>query len=589
MKQKYLKSLWWIIKLQWKTSRFYFAWEIFNSVVNGLRPIAQAYALAKLLSSVSIAALHQADARVVYFWLTALLLIELISQTINSFDKVARNRFQQKVDIVTNEQYFLKMYELSQEQFDDEQFNTKLDRAREGLSQIWRVLNEISWAVSALIGFVGSIVVIVVVSPVIGILIIATVIPIALIQVKQNTLREEVYKKIEPLDRVAYRSRWILTDPVNMLEVRLMNAFKDLIKFWRINITKSHDLVHENDKRLAKMDILAEMAQPIIGFGANIYFFRLLLMGTIGFDRFIFLRGMLEQASSSAVQLANSAQRLHELSISLYNFSEVFNNPPLIPNGQVAVDRPLTIEFKDVSFSYPGTDKLVLDKVSFVIAPGSKLALVGENGAGKTTLLKLLLRQYLPTEGKITVNGIDIRDVEQESYYSAISNLSQDYFIVHHLSIKDNLTLGLESEPSDDKIYQALDLVEATEFIKKLPHRLNTRLDTSFNNGTNLSGGQKQRLGVARVLLRSGDVMILDEPTSAIDAKAEFTIFNNIYKSHSGKTTLIVSHRFSTVRKADRIIVMDQGKIIEYGSHEELLEYAGLYKEMFEAQAEGYK
>jgi ATP-binding cassette subfamily B protein len=214
---------------------------------------------------------------------------------------------------------------------------------------------------------------------------------------------------------------------------------------------------------------------------------------------------------------------------------------------------------------------------------------VGENGAGKTTLIKLLLRQYLPTEGTITINGTDIRDIEQESYYTAISNLSQEFLIVQHLSIKDNLVMGLSQEPSDEEIYNTTDLVGATGFVHKLSQKLNTRLDTSFDGGTNLSGGQKQLLGVARALLRNGDVMILDEPTSAIDAKAEYIIFNNIYKSHDSKTIVIVSHRFSTVRKADKIIVMERGKITEYGTHEELLKKSGLYKEMFEAQAEGYR
>ena len=584
-----MKSLIWIIKLQWKTSRLSLAWSIFYSAFSGIRPLLSTYALAKLIAAVSATALQQADTSQVYVWLVVLLIIELANQTVTNIDRLARGRFQQKMDLETNEQFFLKMYELSQEQFDDEEFNTKLERARDSLHQILRILDEVSWAASSFISFIGSIVAILVVAPLIGGIIILIVIPVALLQVKQNKLREAVYKKTEPIDRIAYRSRWMLIDPSFMPEVRLMNAFKKMITSWRVNMKKSQDMVYENDKRLAKLDIATEAIQPLVSFGANVHFFWLLLAGSIGLDRFIFLRGMLEQAGSGASQLAGSVQRLHELSINLQNFSEIYDTLPAIPNGHVDVHRPLTIEFKNVSFAYPGADQLVLDDVSFLIAPGSKLALVGENGAGKTTLIKLLLRQYLPTKGTITINGADIRDINQESYYSAISNLSQEFLIVQHLSIKDNLVMGLNQEPSDEEIYKTTDLVEATEFIQKLSHKLNTRLDTSFDDGTNLSGGQKQRLGVARALLRNGDIMILDEPTSAIDAKAEYTIFNNIYKSHAGKTTLIVSHRFSTVRKADKIIVMEQGRVIEYGSHEELLKHSGLYKEMFETQAEGYK
>jgi ATP-binding cassette subfamily B protein len=214
---------------------------------------------------------------------------------------------------------------------------------------------------------------------------------------------------------------------------------------------------------------------------------------------------------------------------------------------------------------------------------------VGENGAGKTTLIKLLLRQYAPSSGEILVNGIRIQDLQQDAYYRFISNLSQDFLMVNHLTIRDNLLMGLGHQSSDKDIQQALELAGADTIIKNLEHALEQRLDPSFADGTGLSGGQNQRLGVARALLRGGDLMILDEPTSAIDAKAEYSIFNNIYKYHGTRTTLIVSHRFSTVRKAEKIIVMDGGKITEYGSHKELIEYGGLYKEMFETQAEGYR
>jgi ATP-binding cassette, subfamily B, bacterial len=313
-----------------------------------------------------------------------------------------------------------------------------------------------------------------VVAPIIGGIIILTVILTALLQVKQNNMREKVYKKIEPTDRIAYRTRWMLIDPNFMPEVRLMNGFKKMISIWCNHLEESQNAVFENDKHSARLDVMSETVQPLVSFGSNVYFFKLLLAGAIGFDRFIFLRGMLEQASSGALSVAGSIQRLHELSINLQNFSEIYYAAPAIPNGEVKVQRPLTIEFKHVSFSYPGSKRLVLDDVSFLIVPGSKLALVGENGSGKTTLIKLLLRLYLPTKGVITVNGTDIRDIDQESYYAVISNLSQEFLIVQHLPIRDNLILGLANEPTDEEIYKITDLVTASEFLRKLPHKLKT-------------------------------------------------------------------------------------------------------------------
>lgn len=586
---QHIKTFLWITNLQRKTSPLYFVWGIANSILNGLSPILQTYALAKLITSVSNAALKNDDPKSVYFWLIFLVIFEILNRVISSIDKVALSRFQQKIELTSNEQFFKKMYELSQEQFDNQEFNTKLDRAKDGLRQIWRITDEIYWVGSSLISFFGSITALVVVAPVVGLVIIISIVPAAIVQIKQNKIREEMYKEIEPTERVYYRSRWMLMDTSFMLEVRLMNAFNTLVESWKSNLKKSQAHVYKIDKKTAKMDTLIGTIHPLVGFGANIFYFRILLDGSIGLDRFIFLRGMLEQANSGATRVAFSVQRLHSLFISLKNFSEVFNTKPAVPNGHVNVERPLTIEFKNVCFTYPGSDREVLNDVSFVIAPGSKLAIVGENGAGKTTLIKLLLRQYLPTKGEILINGTDIRDIRQESYYSALSNLSQEFLMAQHLTIKDNLVMGLNKVPLDEEIFKATSLVDMDDYIKGLPKTLYTRLDPSFDDGTNLSGGQKQRLGVARAILRDGDLMILDEPTSAIDAKAEYTIFNNIYKVHASKTTLIVSHRFSTVRKADKIIVMEHGKITEYGSHEELIKHKGLYKEMFEIQAEGYK
>lgn len=564
-------------------------WSIFRSVFDGLQPVASTYALAKLISSVSAVAANSTAANHVYFWLGSLLTLELLRLSISSINRLIEYRQRQRIEINTNEIFFKKMYELSQEQYSNEKFNTKLARARESLYDVGRVTKQLSWAFSSAITSVASIAAIFAASPMVGVIIACTVIPVALLHTSQNRKREDVYKKIEPYERIAYRSRWMLIDPNHMPEIRLLNAFKDLLATWQSKMKKAQDIEYAFTKKFVVSELVANSIQPAISFATNVYFFRQLLAGLIGIDKFFFLRGMLEQATNGAESVASSLRQLHELLITLKNFNDIHNTEPAIPNGTSMVEAPLQIEFKNVSFSYPGTTTATLKNISFVIAPGSKLALVGENGAGKTTLIKLLLRQYMPTSGTITVNGINIRELDQNNYYAAIGNLSQDFLIINHLTIKDNLLLGLSKTPSDEDISLALRLAGADGIIAKLKHKIDSRLDTSFDDGTNLSGGQYQRLGVARTLLRAGDLMILDEPTSAIDAKAEYEIFNNIYKAHGSKTTLIISHRFSTVRKADKIIVLEKGKVIEYGSHEELIKYGGLYKEMFDLQAEGYK
>lgn len=583
------KSLWWAVNLQLKNSKPFLAWTILYSAYSGVSSIIMVYAGAKFITSVTAIAFKQSSPQEAYRWLGILVALQVLSALLATLNRLFERRFQQKMDIRVNEVLVNKMYELSQEQFDEQEFNTKLSRARESLFSMWRVVPDLSSLVSSVVRFIGAVATILLVAPAVGIVISFTVIAIGVVRAWQNRKDEAIYREVEPYDRVAYRTRWMLIDPNVMPEVRLMNAFNNLLKSWTTNMKKSQDIHFKHETKMLPVELGSQVIDPLVSFSATLYFLQLLIRGSITLDRFIFLRGLIDQASGAASVIATSFQRLHQTAVEMDSFIDIYNMEPTLPNGTKVLEAPLTIEFKDVSFSYPGATKPALQNVSFIIAPGSRLALVGENGAGKTTLIKLLLRQYVASSGQILINDTPIQDLEQGAYYRYISNLSQDFLMVHHLTIRDNLLLGLSNEPDDKEVFEALKLAGADELVSGLEHGLSQRLDPSFKDGTGLSGGQKQRLGVARALLRGGDLMILDEPTSAIDAKAEFSIFNNIYKHHGTRTTLIVSHRFSTVRKAEKIVVMDGGKIIEYGSHKELMDFGGLYKEMFETQAEGYK
>ena len=348
-------------------------------------------------------------------------------------------------------------------------------------------------------------------------------------------------------------------------------------------------LEYARRKRRHFLEGVTQSIQPLLEFVGNIYFLRLLINGALGLDNFIFLRGLLETTTIKLNELIYWSSHLHRFSLDWQNFDEFLKTPPAIPPGEIDIQPPFVIEFQKVSFKYPGTDKLILRDVSFKISPSEKLALVGENGSGKTTIVKLIMRQYLPSSGVVKINGVNIADINPDNYYAAISSLSQEFLLLNHLTIRENLTIGARDMPSDKDIYRAISSADARAFIDALPAKLESRLDPSFENGTNLSGGQKQRLSIARTLVCSKDMLILDEPTSMVDAKAEYRIFNNIYNHHANKATLIISHRFSTVRQANTIIVLDKGRIIERGTHDRLLNNNGLYKEMFEAQAEGYK
>jgi len=230
-----------------------------------------------------------------------------------------------------------------------------------------------------------------------------------------------------------------------------------------------------------------------------------------------------------------------------------------------------------------------LKDVNFKLEVGEKMAFVGQNGAGKTTLIKLLLRFYEPTAGKILLDGQDIQEYEEAKYQALFGVIFQD-FIKYDFNVKENIAVGdIEQIEDQIAIEAAAELSLADEFIAEMPQGYQQQLGRRFTKGKDLSGGQWQKIALARAYIRDASVMILDEPTSALDAKAEYEAFQRFMGLTKGKTSIIISHRFSTVRMADRIIVLKNGTVTEEGSHEELMQNEKLYAELFRLQAAGYR
>ena len=587
MYAKHLKPLLWVVGQQWRISKAYLSWIGIYRIFLGLRPIINAYALGRLIAVLAQGSIDREEA---IFWLSLILSVEIIVAVFSMVDHYITDRLRRRLRPVILEKLILKTYELSQEQFDNQAFNTKLDRAREGAENLWNLTRDMGMGFSALITLAAALIVVFTQAPWwIGGVVIISLVPVVVTRMRINVLEEQVRRETAPDRRIADRSSWMLLDPKYMVEVRLLNAFKGIVKIWHRHYEAVNHKLDSTLRRVLKFDVSGELIHPVINFGVNIYLLDRLISGALGIETFFFLRGSLEATLRGAYLSAEAARRLHKASIDVLNFNIIRSTAPAIADGSTEIKPPLAIEFQNVSFRYPGSEKFVLENISLKIAAGEHLALVGENGAGKSTILKLLMRQYLPTKGVIKINGVDIRKLQGESYYDLISHLSQEFFLPEHLTIKENLLIGRSADWPEERIWQATDLAQATAFIKELPSKLETRLSPSFDDGYDFSAGQRQRLCVARALLARTVLTILDEPTSAIDAKAEYSIFNNIYEQKGGGTIIIVSHRFSTVRKADRIMVVKAGSIAEHGSHEELMELDKIYREMFDLQAEGYR
>jgi ATP-binding cassette subfamily B protein len=298
------------------------------------------------------------------------------------------------------------------------------------------------------------------------------------------------------------------------------------------------------------------------------------------------LRQLLEGLLSGISNVAGQALYLDDL----YSFFEIEAeitspaNPQPFPN-------PIRegFRFEDVGFQYPGAERWAVRNLSFTLQAGEVLALVGENGAGKTTLVKLLARLYDPDEGRILLDGVDLREYDLEVLRANIGVIFQD-FVRYHLTAAENIAVGqIDARDDRARIEEAARRALADEVIEKLPKGYDQVIGKRFRNGVDLSGGEWQKVAIARAYMRDAQLLILDEPTAALDARSEFEVFQRFKELSSGKTAVLISHRFSSVRMADRILVLHEGRIEATGSHEELLAQRGRYAELFELQAAGYR
>jgi ATP-binding cassette, subfamily B, bacterial len=301
----------------------------------------------------------------------------------------------------------------------------------------------------------------------------------------------------------------------------------------------------------------------------------------------------IQQSSSSLQQVFSIASGIADQALFLTDLIAFFDMQPTVRSRPNALPPPRPIrrgfEFRNVSFAYPGTERRVLKNFDFMIEPGQRVALIGENGQGKTTVVKLITRLYDPTEGQILLDGVDLREYDLDDLHREMGVIFQD-FMRYEMTVKENIGVGhIEVPHSDEDIRAAAEKSLAAEVVKKLADGYDQMLGRRFVSGVDLSGGEWQRIALARAYLRDAQLLILDEPTAALDAKSELEVFERFAELTAGKMALLISHRFSTVRMADRIVVLSGGRLVEEGTHQQLMALGGQYAAMFEMQAASYR
>ena len=487
-----------------------------------------------------------------------------------------------------------KFANLDTEYYEDPEINNLLQKVRE--KQIGGPLNFITGLfdlIRILFTIASSTVILIFFSPLLILIVTVTTVPALINNVVFGKRVWGIWDTKGDVRRDYYRSRWPLSDEKPLQEIRIFNIknylldraynlFSDfqstqrVIEIKRIKIKGVLDVVRNLGSILTIIILVSKALSRFI---------------TIGYFNFYLSSARMLQGGFT--DLFDRLSRIYEdglYMVDLYTFMDlkekVVNGTEIISHSEA----PLLIEFKNISFKYPGTDKNVLENFNLRIEPREKIAIVGENGAGKSTLIKLLMRFYDVNNGEIIVGGKNIKVVDREDWYKNVGVLFQE-FNRYHFDAKTNIGVGnVEFKDNQELIKRAAMESGADEFIEKYKNKYDQILDRAFDYGIDPSIGQWQRIALARVFFKDAPILILDEPTSAIDPKAEYEIFQRLFEFTKDKTVIIISHRFSTVRNATRILVMDDGKIIEEGSREKLVNIiGGKYKIAFELQKKGYE
>ncbi len=370
-----------------------------------------------------------------------------------------------------------------------------------------------------------------------------------------------------------------------------------LAPFFVRRYSELSDRIYDENRALATRRLLVGSFLSILSsagyYGAYVWVIYRTVRGHQSVGTMTFLTGSIAAASANIQTIFSSFSSIADQSLFLTDLREFFAVKPAPRPSRPAVIAPRHIQsgfdVQDVTFAYPGSSRLVLDRLSMRWEPGERLALVGGNGQGKTTLVKLITRLYEPTSGRILLDGVDLRDYDIDDLYSQIGVVFQD-FMRYELSAAENIATGrIEDRYDPEKLRHAARQSRADALIDRLPNGYEQILGRRFEGGVDLSGGEWQKVALARAYMRDAPILILDEPTASLDARAEHEVFERFTELTEGKMALFISHRFSTVRMADRILVLEDGRIAEEGSHARLMKLGRRYFGMFELQAANYR
>lgn len=583
-----------VLVLIWRTNPWYVTWLLVFTFLGGLIPSLQIQVTSQIIQNAAEAIQEGRPTQLVHLAIFFGFLqggLMAISSLLGIGQQQLQSLLQTKLANTIAIQIMEKAIELDVQYFEDDEFYDKLQRAnRESSYRPYQIFWQMVTIGSQCVTLISVVVVLLYWNWWLGLLILIAPLPSVAAQIFYGQQSYKIEReRTQQYRRLSY-FQFLTTNSHSVKEIRLfrlgdhfLGRYKQLYNdFYKVD----SDLVKRETRASVPFTILTN----VVSAGAQIYAISITIAGGhIGF-----LAGYMQAIAvvqHTVEALLWGVSQLYQNNLFVNNLFEFLDVAPYkIANGKRPVPERLEsgIEFRGVSFSYPGTTDMVLQDLNLFLKAGECVALVGHNGAGKTTLVKLLTRLYEPTAGQILLDGVPLEEYDTQDVRRHISVIFQD-FVHYEMAVRENVGFGyIEELDNDDRIRLATAQSGAASMIEELPKKYDTTLGRMFEKGHELSIGQWQKMALARAFMRRAPVVVLDEPTSSIDAESEAEIFGRLQQIAAGATTLLIAHRFSTVRMADRIIVIKQGKIIEDGTHEALLASDGTYAHLFRLQAAGY-
>lgn len=581
-------------KLIYLSSPALFVTNVLSRLVKSITPILMLW-VGKLIIDEVILQANSGEGDMSLLWtylgieLALAVISNLLNRGIDLTDGLLGDLYSNKSSV----ELIVKSAQIELSQLEDATFYDKLERARRQTTNRVTLMSSVLGQAQDLVTVISLMAGLIVFYPILILILIIAILPSFVNEIKFSNASYSLTRSWTTERRELDYLRYIGASDITAKEVKLFG----LSEFLKERFSTLADRYFNANKKLAISRAAWGSLFSIIGdlayYGAYVSIIVRAVSGLITVGDLTFLAGSFQRLRNQLQAMFSRFTRITESALYLKDYFDFMDQDHSVVqevterlNGELIKEG---FTFENLSFQYPESDSFVLDNINFTLRAGEKLALVGENGAGKTTLVKLLLRMYKPTSGRILLDGKDIWALSSEEYQSLFGVIFQD-FVKYHFTAKENIAIGKIEELDDqNRIEYAAEKSLADQVIKDLPLGYDQQLGKRFHEGKELSGGQWQKVALARAYMKNAQVVVLDEPTSALDARAEFEAFERFTELTKGKTAVLISHRFSTVRMADRILVLKNGKILELGTHEELLSNDKLYAELFNYQAQGYQ